>query len=60
MVTRAEDYLDRAAICERLAKGMTDPQMKRLLEDVARQWRHLASLVSEAQERTYQRGFRLA
>ncbi|HMA70060.1 MAG TPA: hypothetical protein VKP67_00995 [Xanthobacteraceae bacterium] len=53
MVTRAEDYLDRAAICERLAKGMTDPQMKRLLEDVAHQWRHLASLVSEAQERTY-------
>ena len=60
MVTRAEDYLATAAICERLAKRMTDPQMKRLLEDVARQWRHLASLVSEAQERTYQRGFRLA
>ena len=52
-MTRAEDYLARAAICERLAKGATDPQMKQLLKDLANQWRHLASLVWETKNWTF-------
>jgi hypothetical protein len=52
-MTRADDYLARAAICERLAKGATDPEMKRLLEDLANQWRDLATRIWETRERPF-------
>ena len=48
-MTKADEYLARAATCERLAKSLTDQQMKQLLTELANQWRHLASLVWETE-----------
>lgn len=52
-MTKAEEYLARAATCERLAKGLTDQQMKQLLTELADQWRHLASLAWETQNSNF-------
>jgi hypothetical protein len=40
---KADEYLRKAENCERLAQKGTLPEPKRMLEEVAQRWRHLAA-----------------
>jgi hypothetical protein len=47
LFTKAEEFLARAAECERRAKTATDSTAKRDLENLADQWRYLARLAEQ-------------
>jgi len=40
---KANEYLRKAENCERLAQKATLPESKRMLEEAAQNWRHLAA-----------------
>jgi hypothetical protein len=42
-MTRAEEYRERAAECERLAGETRDPQSRDILLNLAKRWRELAA-----------------
>jgi hypothetical protein len=42
---RTDDYLARAAECDRLATTAADAEMKRQFAEIARHWRELAKSI---------------
>jgi hypothetical protein len=52
MNSRAEQYLARAAECDRLAATTVDHEIKRQLAELARHWRDLAT-ISERRAEQY-------
>jgi hypothetical protein len=42
VVTKAEEYLHSAEECERKAVETKDPETKRLFNEAADEWRHMA------------------
>jgi hypothetical protein len=51
---RTEDYLARAAECDRLATTTADAEMKRQFAEIARHWRELAKSVESLRPKDQQ------
>jgi len=49
MPSKADQYRENAAACERTAEVAHHPDAKRDFEESARQWRHLADLADLAE-----------
>ena len=47
LLTKAEEFLARAAECERRAKTVTDTTARCYFEELATQWRYLAKLAEQ-------------
>jgi hypothetical protein len=46
-MTKADDYRECAAECERKAVCASDPQVRKQMQDIAAQWRELAEAAEQ-------------